>query len=389
MTSMQTVDRPAAELVAIPADFGFTGDHELAAKEARRFLAERCPLGSVRRVVDARADHDPALWRDIAGLGWVGLGWPEAWGGAALDRLHLALLLEEMGRALLPSPFVACQLALEALAVAGSEDQQLRWCPDIIAGERIASFASSEPGGYSEPGQILTRAVPAEAGFALHGDKSHVLAGASADLVVVPARSSAGPIELFVVELPHPGVRVEREVCVDATRPTARLSFDGARVPAAARLARGGQAALATVLARGAAMLAAEMVGAAEAVLVMTRDYAAERQQFGRAIGSFQAVKHPIVDMMCGVELARSLSLAAAAAIDHDPASAERAARMAKAYAGDALSFAVKKGVQLHGGFGFTWDCNVHLYFKRALWSRATLGDAAHHRRHLATLLLG
>jgi alkylation response protein AidB-like acyl-CoA dehydrogenase len=194
---------------------------------------------------------------------------------------------------------------------------------------------------------------------------------------------------LFVLDLPNPGASVEREVCVDTTRRTARLHLDAARVPAEARLSRGNIEALGAVATAGRALIAAEMVGAAEAVLEQTRRYACERQQFGRAIGSFQAVKHPIVDMMVGVELARSLALASATLLDRGPNAADTSARMAKALASDVFANAVKKGVQLHGGFGFTWDCDVHLFFKRMLWSRGTLGDAGHHRRHLANRLLG
>jgi alkylation response protein AidB-like acyl-CoA dehydrogenase len=219
--------------------------------------------------------------------------------------------------------------------------------------------------------------------------KSHVSFGASAQAVVVPCREPAGGVALFVVEVPAPGASVEPEVSVDSTRRTARITLDGVRVGKAARLDGDGLAALRATHRLGWTILAAEMVGAAESVLVRTCDYAAERRQFDRAIGSFQAVKHPLVDIMVGVELARSLVLGAAAALDRDPATADVPARMAKAMACDVLALAVRKGVQLHGGYGFTWDCDVHFYFKRALASRGTLGDAMHHRRHLATHVLG
>ncbi len=383
---MTTLD---VKLPALDAGLGYSEEHGLLVDSARRFLAERCPRTEVRRVVDESADHDPELWKEIAALGWIGLSSAEEHGGAQLDLLHLALLMEEMGRALLPSPFLGCVLALDALERAGSAAQVQRFAPSIISGERVATLAFAEPGGRWEADQTTARAEPADGGFVLHGDKTHVLAGASADLVVVPCRAPDGTLALYVVELPAGGLCIEREVCVDRTRPTARLALDGVHVPPEARLAGDGLQALRTTLFRGAVLLASEMVGAAEAVLGITREYAIERQQFGRAIGSFQAVKHPIVDMMIGVELSRNLALGAAAAFSQDPASFEPSARMAKAMACDCVGFAVSRGVQLHGGFGFTWDCDVQLYFKRALWARGALGDAAHHRQHLARMLLG
>jgi alkylation response protein AidB-like acyl-CoA dehydrogenase len=180
----------------------------------------------------------------------------------------------------------------------------------------------------------------------------------------------------------------EPEVSVDPTRRTARLRFDDVRVPAEARLDGGDRTAWETILLQGAAWLAAEMVGTAEGILGLTRDYAIERKQFDRQIGSFQAVKHPLVDDMIGIELARNLVYGAAAAWDADPGDAAVPSRMAKALASDVLARAVRHGVQFHGGYGFTIDCDVHFYFKRALVCRGMLGDAVHHRRHLAAALL-
>ncbi|MEB2311922.1 MAG: acyl-CoA dehydrogenase family protein [Sorangiineae bacterium] len=377
----------ASRLPALPADFGFTSAHAMAVSGARRLLAERAPIAHARSVVEGRAAPDPELYRELAGLGWLAACAPDAHGGAGPDHLLFALLLEEQGRVLLPSPLLASALALEAIAAGGSPEDAARLIPSIVAGECVAAVAVSEPGGLLGAG--LTRAVRQGSELALYGAKTHVLAGDEARVLVVPARNHASELELYAVELPCPGVRVERERSVDGTRPLARFFLDGARVPARARLAGDATRALRTVLARGAAFVAAELVGAAEAVLTMTRDYAVVRQQFGRAIGSFQAVKHPLVDLMCQLELARSLSLAAACAIDHAPADAERAARMAKAAAGDALAFAVKKGVQLHGGFGFTWDCDAQLFFKRSLWGQAAFGDAGYHRQRLARELCG
>lgn len=377
------------EAPAIPNDFGFTEEHELARNEARRFLEERCPLTEIRRLVEDPVGYDPALHRDLVGLGWLGLTSPEAHGGLALDSLHQALLLEEMGRVLLPSPYFASLLALWAIERAGSDAQRAALVPAIVKGERVATLALTEPDVSWEPTDVTATAEAADGGYVLRGVKTHVLFGNAATLVVVPCREPGGGVALFAVDLPSAGVAIEAESALDSTRRTSRLTLDGVRVAKSARLDGDGGAALFAVTIRGAALLASEMVGGIERTLGITREYACTRIQFGRPIGAFQAVKHPIVDMMLGCEAARSQALGAAVALDRDPGSAEALARGAKVLASDAYLFAVKKGVQLHGGYGFTWDCDVHFYFKRAMWSRGTLGDAVFHRRAIAKMLLG
>jgi alkylation response protein AidB-like acyl-CoA dehydrogenase len=305
------------------------------------------------------------------------------------EHLHLALLLEEMGRVLLPSPYLGSLLALAAIERAGSDALRRARCPRIARGESIATIGLVEPGPSWEPRSIATRAERVEGGWRLSGTKTHVPFAAAADAIVIPAREAGGELALFVVERGARGVAIEPEVSVDPTRRTARITLDGVRAAADARLEGDASRALDEVLVLGWVALAAEMVGGTEAVLGRTRDYATQRIQFGRPIGAFQGVSHPIVDMMIGCEQARSLALGAAAALDGDAAHGAMAARMAKAYAGDAFAYAVKKGVQLHGGFGFTWDCDVQFFFKRALVSQATLGDAAYHRRKLGEMLFG
>jgi alkylation response protein AidB-like acyl-CoA dehydrogenase len=383
------VPTPAPLRLDVPADFGFTEEHALLRQEARRFLGERLPIAELRRQIDAGVRFDAALWKELAQLGWVGLVLPERWGGAGLGSLHLAILMEEMGRRLVPGPFLGSLLAGIALELGGDEDQRARWCPALASGESIATLALVEPGGGFRPEALVSVAEPAEGGWVLRGRKSHVVGGAQAGLVVAGFREPSGRLSLFAVDLPAPGVTVEEEISIDPTRPTARVAFDGVRVAREARLEADGAAALAATLIRGSVALAAEQVGGAESVLLMTRDYAITRKQFERPIGFFQAVKHPIVDMMLGIESARSLVYGAAAGLDAQAASAEAHAAMAKALASDVFAQAVRKGVQLHGGYGFTWDCDVHFFFRRALWTRAMLGDATHHRRRLAELLLG
>jgi acyl-CoA dehydrogenase len=371
----------------VPGDFGFGDDHEILRDGARRFLEERCPIGEIRRLSTDPVGHDPGVWKEMAELGWTGLTIPEAHGGAGLGNLHQALLFEEMGRRLLPSPYLGSALASLALERAGDDAQQARFLPGIANGDALASLGWLEPEGSWEPGDVAATARRDGDGWVLSGTKAHVPCGAHAGLLVAPF-SVDGEVALFAVE---GGWQVEPEVSVDPTRRTARLRLDDVAVPAEARLARGDLATWRSILLQGAAWLSAEMVGAAEAILGLTRDYAVERKQFERQIGSFQAVKHPLVDDMVGIELARSHAYGAAATWDAfdgaDPAAAETATRMAKALVSDVLARAVRHGVQFHGGYGFTIDCDVHFYFKRALFCRAMLGDAVHHRRHLAATL--
>jgi alkylation response protein AidB-like acyl-CoA dehydrogenase len=368
----------------VPKDFGLTEEHELLRDAARRFLTERCTIQEVRRLAEDAGGFDPGLWQEIAELGWLGLTIPEQHGGAGLGALHLALLLEEMGRCLLPAPYLSSVLVAIALERAGSEEQKRRLCAAIASGDTLATLALTEPEGSWEPEHVAATAEPIDGGFVLRGRKTHVQAGEIAGLIIAPFRETSGEIGLFAVELPTKRVSREQEIGVDGTRRTARVDFEGVRVGEEARLPGGGLPALRTTHVHGHAALAAEMVGAAESTLHLTRDYAIDRKQFDRQIGSFQGVKYPIVDMMVDVELSRTHALAAAAALDCGSHAAATHARMAKAVVSDAFASAVGKAVQIHGGYGFTWDCDVHLYFKRALWSRATLGDAVHHRRHLA-----
>lgn len=375
-----------------PYAFGFTEDHELARKEARRFLSEHSTREHVRAQYDDARGYDTDLYKQVLDLGWLGLSVSEQYGGAGLDPLHQLLLWEELGRALYPSPLFGSALAVEALVRGRHEAQRGQYLPEILAGNVTATFAFAEPGGAWGPDRVSCRAEPKEGSWVLRGTKAHVPFAASAGLILTPAVDHKGEVGIFMLERPAAGLEIQEEVSVDPTRRSARVELDGLKVPHGARIQGDGRAIFQRVCTLGYALLAAEMVGAAEATMLMTRDYANDRQQFGRAIGSFQAVKHPIANAMVQIELARSLVLGAAAAMNSPeaidrPEVAEYATRMAKAFAEETLSFTVQRGVQLHGGFGFTWDCDVQLYFKRMLWSRATLGDSTEHRQALAKVL--
>jgi acyl-CoA dehydrogenase len=373
-------------LPPLPPSLGFGPEHQLLRESARRFLSEKSPTSTVRALAEDTVGFDRAVYREMADLGWLDYrSRPDEDG--SLGPLHVALLLEEMGRRLLPSPYLSSLLALSLLERADDCEVVRALRARIASGDAVVSIAWCEPADGGELARVQTRATLAEVGFALHGEKCHVHWGHAADVVLLPCREPKGTIGVFALELPADGALVEPEVCVDSTRRTARLSLDGVRVRREARLPVDGLEALRALEIAGAALLSAEMVGAADAVLELTRAYAIERTQFGRAIGSFQAVKHPLVDVMIGVEQAKSLALGACVLLGSD--AAEVAARMAKAMASDVFAFAVKKGVQLHGGFGFTWDCDVQLYFKRMLLDRATFGDAVAQRRILGRRLFG
>jgi alkylation response protein AidB-like acyl-CoA dehydrogenase len=380
---------------AAPLTFG--DEHALLRQTARRFVTESCAISEVRRFVGSGQNFHEPLARAMADQGWLGMLIPEAHQGAGMDHRTLAVVLEETGRQLVPAPLIMPVLAAQVIARAGSESQKQRWLPAMAAGDIRATVALCEPGGSFEPDAVSTRvsARAGNSGYILSGVKNHVLFGAGAQVMLAPALLDDGALGLFLIEMGLPGVRVEPEIGVDPTRPMARVSLDRVELPEDARLVQGFLAEWRALYTSGYALLAAESIGAAQAVLMATRDYANERVQFDRPIGAFQAVKHPLVNVLIALENARSLCAGAMAAIDAvgvgdtgAAGAAEIPARMAKVAADQALNLAVDRGVQLHGGYGFTWDCDMHFYFKRALHNAATLGDPVHHRRHLAAHLL-
>jgi acyl-CoA dehydrogenase len=361
------------------AGIAYGDDQSLLRDEARRWLDERVPIGEVRRLaVDPRGD-DPAVWKELAELGWLGLRIPEAHGGAGLGPVDLAVLTEECGRRLLPSPLLPTILAARAIETTGGDDTQARWLPRIADGSVVATLAHTEPGG-------AWRAAETRAEFRggrVRGEKHHVWAGSTADLFVVPVRETGGAIRLALVEN-GPGVAVEAETGLDPSRRQARVRFDAAP----AELLSGEVAQAATLLTEALVAISAELVGAADVLLSMTAEYAATREQFGRAIGGFQGVKHPLVNVLIQVEQARSLVYSAATALAEGNAEAELLARMAKVAASEAAVFAGSRAIQFHGGFGYTDECDAHLYLRRARCGRPAFGDPATHREWIAANLI-
>jgi len=366
----------------VPVRLRFDEEHALLRDEARRWLAERVTPAALRRLAaDARGD-DPEWWAQLGELGWTGLVVPEKCGGAGFGAVQLAVIAEETGRKLLPSPLLPTLLAAKLIELAGSDAQREQFLPRIAGGEAIATVAHVEPGGVWD-----ARATTCTlSGARVCGEKAHVWAAPNAALFVVPARDAGSrALRIAVVEEGAPGVRVEAESVLDPSRRQGRVRFQNA---ACVPLAGDAAAAWSAWCAWAQTALAAEMAGGADAALAMTAAYAQTRVQFDRPIGAFQAIKHPLVNVLIATEQLRSLVFAAASALDAGDAAAALLARMAKAAASEAYASACSRAVQFHGGYGFTEDCDAHLYLRRALASRPALGDAREHRAAIARTLL-
>ena len=370
-------------------DFAFSEEQEMLRSAAHEFLARECPSSYVRRLAEDGEAHDPALWSKLAEMGWTGLGIPEAQGGAG-GFLDLVVVLEEAGRALLPGPFFSTVgLFVPALVEAGSEAQRAAVLPGVAAGTTLGTVAVTEPSGRWDASGVQLSATPAGAGWRLEGVKLYVPDAGVADHLVIAARTGGDGedgISLFLVSGRPAGLSVSRLETLDTTRPWYEVRLDGVELPADAVLGTvgGGWAPLQRTLERGAAALCAEMVGGSQWVLDTSVEYAKARHQFGRPIGVYQAVSHKLADMLLETESARSATYYAAWAVDADAPDRSEAVSIAKAYTSDAYRKTAGNGIQVHGGIGFTWEHDMHLYFKRAKSSEVLLGDATYHRELVA-----
>jgi len=355
-------------------DFALTADQRLIQETARGFLNNAAGAEARRAVVAGATGYDPALWEGLAGtLGFAGLMVPEAHGGAGLGAVEMALVLEATGRVLAAVPFFeTAVLAVQAVLAAGTAAQQATLLPPLAAGTCRASFAG-------------TADRPTLTDLHLSGVASYVTFAHVADLLIV-ATSDAS---LLALPVPAAGITIEALPTLDRTRRFARVSFDCA-VPAGAILGAAGSAAVSIrrVLAIGAGLLASEQTGGAQFCLDSTVEYAKQRVQFGRLIGSFQAYKHMLADMMVQIEASRSAALYAAAAIAEDGDELEEACHIARLWASDCYRHCAGEAIQLHGGIGFTWDHHAHLYFKRARATSSWLGSPDLHREALARHIL-
>jgi alkylation response protein AidB-like acyl-CoA dehydrogenase len=365
-------------------NFAFSEEQEELRKSVRRFLDDKSPESEVRRLMETTEGYDPAVWSQMAQqLGLQGLAIPEEYGGSGYSYVELIVVLEEMGRSLLCAPyFSTVGLAANALLASGDDQAKKDLLPGIASGETIATVAFTEDSGRWDEEGITATATRSGDGWTLDGHKMFVIDGHVANLIIVAARTDGG-VSLFAVQGDAPGLTRTPLSTMDQTRKQARLELSG--TPARLIGTEGqGWSVLSKMLDLAAVALAAEQVGGAQRVLDMSVEYAKVRVQFGRPIGSFQAIKHKCADMLLEVESAKSAAYYAGWAAAEDNDELPVVASLAKAYCSDAYFHSAAENIQIHGGIGFTWEHPAHLYFKRAKSSELLLGDPTYHRELLA-----
>ena len=368
-------------------NFGFSEEQEELRKMVRRFLEEKSPESEVRRLMASEDGYDPAVWQQMANeLALQALGIPEEYGGQGFGPVELYVVFEEMGAALLCSPyFSTVALAANAILNVGSDEDKATYLAGIASGETIATLALTDDAGQWDLSTTSTTATKDADNWKISGVRNYVTDGSLASLILVPAMTSAG-LSLFAVAGDAPGLTRVRQATMDQTRKQSRLELKDV----AARLIGVDGAALAgleTTLQIAAAALAAEQVGGAQRVLNNAVAYAKERVQFGRPIGSFQAIKHKCADMLLDVESAKSAAYYAAWSAQERNDELPIAASLAKSFCSEAYFHCAAENIQIHGGIGFTWEHHAHLYFKRAKSSELFLGDPSYHRELLAQRL--
>jgi alkylation response protein AidB-like acyl-CoA dehydrogenase len=362
-------------------DFSFSPDQQLLKNSARAFLDEHCKPEFVRTMFDDPRGESEALWKEMAQLGWLGLALPEEHGGSGLGMVETAILLDEMGRAACPGPYLPTMLAGHAILAAGSAAQKNRWLPAVAGGSARATVALMERELDWDLAATSARAERSGSGWVLTGVKQFVPWPSIADVMLVPARTAEG-LSLFLVPAAARKLGISMMTGMDLTMRLGQVTLDGVAVDGEALLGAPGSAGplLDDVLRRGAVAASAEMLGAARRCLDMAVSYAKVREQFGQPIGSFQAIRHKCAEMLLEVENAHAATYYAAWALDAGAEDATLAASVAKAYVNDATRRVCGEAIQVHGGIGFTWEYDLHLYFKRAKALEVQYGDADHHR---------
>ncbi len=377
-------------------DFAFSSEQEMLRETARRFLSTQCPSAFVRRMMADDTAHDPALWEKLVEMGWLAMVVPERYGGQGASFLDLTVVLEEAGRALMPGPFfTAATLGASLLADGAEQAQRGTLMTQVASGKLIGTLAIAEAAGRYDPAGVRLRAEKQGARYVLSGEKWFVPDAHLAHGLAVAARTAAADndaeygITLFWLDPKTPGLSITELKTLDMTRRLCRLRLDHVSADSAQIL---GQEHRGWPLARRAlevatAGLCAEMVGTAQRALDMAVEYAKVRTQFGKPIGAFQAVKHKCVDMMVALENARSLAYYACWAVDRRAPEARRVVAMAKAQVSDMAKYVTSEAIQVHGGIGFTWEHDLHLYYRRAVAGDAAFGNAAVHRENVARAL--
>jgi len=363
--------------------FDLTDEQQAIKATARDFLAARYKSERIRELPESEHGFEAADWAEMSELGWPGLALPEEWGGQGLGIVDLAVLFEEMGYALAPSPLLSTTVAGLALAANGSDEQKERWLRPLAAGEARGTPALFDAGTPAVPGEFEMEAKADGDGVVLDGEKVLVMDAASADFFLVATADG----RRHLVERDAAGVTVTAEPSIDLTRRLYSVRFDGVRVGSEATL-NGTQPDYLPVLWRVCVALAAESTGIAQRAMEMAVEYAKDRQQFGRPIGSYQAVSHRCAQMLLETENSRSAVYGAAWAADAEPELLPLAASMAKAYASDAGWRVPDASIQVHGGIGFTWEHDLHFFLKRGKANAAMFGDAKWHRERVADAVL-
>ena len=379
-----------------PKDFGFGSDEEMLRDVARQFLDEHMPVEKLRGLVAADPESvydrgeptrwDPELWKRIVELGWTGLAVPETLGGVGFKLAGIAGLVEEVGRHALPSPLLPTLQATFVLREAGGENAEA-WLRRIADGTAV-SLAFAHASGSWDPGDCAVSARTDAEALVLDGDACFVQDALKCQALLVAARRG-DDLVLCAVPVESEGLELSRDHIHDLSRDQATAKFRGVRVPAQEVVCTAGAEALRAAWPAILVTLSADLCGSAEWQLQTTVEYARDRKQFDHPLGFFQAVKHPLVDAMLAIDRARSLLYHAACCIDSADPQAETAARMAKSAASDAGAYVSDRSVQLHGGIGFTWECDVHVFFKRSMHNQALYGDGVHQRRKLADAIIG
>jgi alkylation response protein AidB-like acyl-CoA dehydrogenase len=375
-------------------DFGFSEEQELLRNTTRDFLAKECPMTYTRQMMEDDRGFSDDKWRKMAEQGWMGLLLPEAYGGSGLTFVDMVVVLEEMGRMVLPGPFFSTAVVGgTALLEGGSDAHKKAYLAKVAAGDLKVTLAQLEPSGRWDAEGIQLAARKNGGGYTLSGTKLFVPDAHTADLLIVVGRApgSAGTegLTLFLVDAGAQGVTTTLLKTMDQTRKLCEVVLKDVTVGADRVLGAPGEGwkLLDRIVDRGKVGLCAEMCGGAQKVLEMSVEYAKVREQFGRPIGSFQAIQHKCANMLVEVESSKSVTYYAAWAVANDVAEAPLAAAMAKAYCSDAYRHTAGEGIQIHGGIGFTWEHDMHLYFKRAKSSEVTFGDATWNRELVAQLI--
>ncbi len=356
-------------------EFGLSESQQILKDTARKFFAGECPVAEVRRLMETDTAHDPALWQKMAAQGFTGIIFPEEFGGMGLGVVELALLMEEAGYALLPGPLFSTLAAGALIELCGSEQQKQKYLPGICTGQTRGAVAFLESGASWNPSDLKLSGSSGK----LSGTKVFVPDAATAEMLVVPCTDG-----IYLVPSGAPGLKITRMKGMDLTRKIYSVQFSNTL---AEKLAANGSSST-RALEIATVALTAELAGSMQRVLELTVSYAKTRKQFGKPIGGFQAVQHMCADMYLETESVRSSAYYSAWALQENAADASVAVSIAKMYASDAARNTGNRGIQVHGGMGFTWENDVHLYYRRAKASETMLGDASFHRERIARLVV-